>query len=167
MPANPPLNLEERRELIAVVADVPAKLEALLAPLTAEDLTARTLPGEWTVAQNVHHLADASTNFFLRLKWLLTEERPTIKTFDQVRWAETPDAVGGAVQSSLAIIRGVHERCVVLLTNLADADWQRVANHPERGELTANDILRSLANHAQAHLEQIAKTRAARGRTGQ
>jgi hypothetical protein len=46
---------EERQVLIEKIRHFPAELEALVAGLTAEQLTTSSLDGEWTIAQNVHH----------------------------------------------------------------------------------------------------------------
>jgi len=54
--------------------------------------------------------ADAHVNSFVRLKLVLTEERPTLKPYDQTEWAKTPDATHSSIQSSLAILKGLQER---------------------------------------------------------
>ena len=45
--------------------------------------------GKWTIRQVVHHLADSHINAFVRMKLMLTEDNPTLKTYDQELWAET------------------------------------------------------------------------------
>ena len=41
--------------------------------------------------QVVHHLADSHMNALVRLKLALTEERPTIKPYDENAWATLAD----------------------------------------------------------------------------
>ena len=52
---------EQRRELVEKIRELPARLRAHVQGLTDEQLTTHFLAGEWTVAQNVHHLADSGT----------------------------------------------------------------------------------------------------------
>ncbi len=153
----------QRRELIEKVRSFPAQLEAAVRDLTPVQLTTRSLAGEWTVAQIVHHLADSHINAFVRVKLMLTEDRPTLKPYNQEAWAETAEAESAAIGGALDILRGLHERWVALFESLGDADWGRKALHPESGELTVDDILVTYANHGEAHLAQINRTLAAGG----
>jgi len=151
----------ERRERIEKIRALPDQLEALVSQLTPAQLTARALEEEWTVAQIVHHLADSHLNSFIRLKLILTEDRPTLKPYNQERWAETVDANNVALPDSLALLHGLHRRWVTLLESLVEADWGRPGLHPEIGEITIDDLLRIYANHGEAHLEQIKRVLAA------
>jgi hypothetical protein len=149
--------LQERRvwsERLRTVAD---ELETLVKELTHEQLTTPYLPGEWTVAQNIHHLADAQMTLFFRFKLIVLADYPTVVPFDQNIWAETPDATNANIADSLGIIRGVHRRWAVLAESLDDAAWARTGYHPESGDITPDDILSYAARHGELHVEQIAK----------
>lgn len=161
MSPNPALTPGERRERIGQIAELPAKIEAAVAGLSPVQLTTRYLANEWTVAQNVHHLADAHLNAFSRVKLMLTAERPAFFVWDQPQWAELPDANGADLSDSLAILRSLHSRWVKLFDSLDEGQWRRAGLHPERGETTVDDQLRTYSGHGQAHLDQIAKTLAA------
>ena len=150
-----------RRELADRIASLPGRLESFVAALSAEQLTSRYLPEEWTLAQNVHHLADAHMVLWLRVKLTLTEDRPTLMLYNQDRFAQLAEAAGAAIAPSLAIIRAVHERCLALLPSLSEDDWRRVGVHPVRGEMTVEDMVRLWANHGDAHYAQMEKTLAA------
>lgn len=147
---------EERAALIARIAALPDELEALVAGLSPEQLAARGAPDEWTVAQIIHHLADAHLNAFVRVKLILTEDRPTFKPWDQVAWAATPDAGSADIGPSLQIVRGLHARWARLLASLDEAQWQRTGWHPaNQRAYTPADILRTYSSHGDDHLEQI------------
>jgi hypothetical protein len=148
--------------MIDAMRRLPAELTALVSGLDDADLYTAYMPGEWTVAQNVHHLADAHMNAFIRVKLGLTEDHPTIKPYNQDRWAETPEADQLPIASSLAIIEGLHARWCVLWESLDDTQWARTVNHPERGAMTVESFLRTYANHGAAHLDQITRTLAAK-----
>jgi hypothetical protein len=143
-----------RNEIIQHLRDFPSVLEALVAPLTDGQLDHQPADGEWTVRQNVQHLADAHTYALIRLRWPLTEEHPQIKTYDQDAWARLPD-YALPIEHALAILRGTHARMVALLEGLEDAGWSRVAHHPDWGVVSVQDIAAIYAKHGTDHLDQI------------
>lgn len=151
-----------RQIRIEKIRDLPAQLEALVQNLSDVDLNTHFIEGEWTVAQNVHHLADSHMNSFIRLKLILTEDKPTLKPYYQEKWAELPDSHDLPVASSLALLKGLHERWCVLLDHLQEQDWTRCGMHPEVGVITPDDLLRTYAGHGEGHLDQIKNTLAAK-----
>jgi len=155
------LTQTERLALIAKIAALPEQLTTLVKDLSETQLTTHFLPHEWTVAQNVHHLADSHMNSFIRLKLILTEERPTLKPYNQDAWAVRADGDNMALESSLAILRGLHQRWVTLFESLQTAEWARTGLHPEVGEVSVEDLLRTYAKHGEGHLDQITRTLAA------
>jgi hypothetical protein len=156
----PSLSHEDRAAAITRLRQLPAQLEALVDGLTEAQLDARP-NGEWSVRQNVHHLADAHMNVFIRMKLALTEDQPIVKPFDQDTWAETPEACTAPIEQSLAILRGLHARWAMLFESLDDAAFGRMFLHPEHGIVTVEALLTSYANHGEAHLRQIRETLAA------
>lgn len=158
------LTSEQRQAYIATLAEFPQTLEAVVGALTADQLTTPYLAGEWTVAQNVHHLADSHMNAFVRLKLMLTEENPTVKPYQQEAWARTSD-YDLPIEASLAILRGLHARWVALFTSLTEEQWARTGQHPEVGAISPDNVVETYHNHCHAHLDQIARTLAAGGIT--
>jgi uncharacterized damage-inducible protein DinB len=155
------LTPEQRRDYIERIRRFPAELEAAIAGLSDEQLLARPIPGEWSIAQNVHHLVDSHVNAYCRLRLLLTEENPTLRGYDQDKWAELPDAVTSDLSDSLTILRGLHARWAALWDTLTDADFARQGFHPESGPYTVDDSLNIYAHHGTGHIEQIRRNLAA------
>lgn len=154
---------EERAELIAKIAALPRQVAEFVAPLSSADLTTQTIPGEWTVAQNVHHLADSHMNAFVRVKLMLTEENPAFKPYNQDAWAATPDADHATVGESIELLRGMHARWVRLFESLSEEQWQRPGYHPEsQRSYTPESILRTYSGHGLGHLDQMQRTLDAR-----
>jgi hypothetical protein len=145
----------ERQQMIATLREFPSKLEKLVQPLTDRELDKPAGDGDWTVRQVVHHLADSHMNSFIRLKLMLTEDKPTLKPYQQEAWAMLPDTKDLPVQSSLLILKGLHERWVRLFERLAEDEWSRPGYHPEIGEIKAEDLLVIYARHCEEHTEQI------------
>jgi hypothetical protein len=155
------LTNEQRQTYINTIRGFPAQFAALVSGLNEEQLTTPYLEGEWTVAQNVHHVADSHMNCYIRMKLLATEDRPTLKPYDQDVWAALPDGSTAELAASLTILQGLHRRWSDWLASLGEQDWQRVGYHPEIGDVTLDDLLRSYAAHGQAHIDQITRTLAA------
>jgi hypothetical protein len=154
------MNAIERQERIARLRRFPSELETLIAGLTPEQLAAAPLAGEWSVAQNVHHLVDSHMNSFIRLKLILNENHPTLKPYNQDDWARSAEyklPVAGA----LAILRGLHERWAALYEALQPSDWVRTGFHPHNGIVSADTLLQSYSDHCDAHIDQITRTIAA------
>jgi len=151
----------ERAAMIERLRALPEKLEAAVRGLSVAQLTTHFLPTEWTVAQNVHHVADSHMTSFTRIKLMLTEDRPVLKGYNQDDWASTVDANNPDIQTSLPLLRGLHARWVTLFESLSEDAWLRVGLHSERGEVTLEDQLRIYSGHGENHIAQIQKTLAA------
>ncbi len=153
----------ERQEKIEKIRDLPNVVEAAVKGLNDQQLDTPYREGGWTIRQVVHHLADSHMNAFVRMKLMVTENHPTLKPYDQDAWAGLPDSNRLPVQSSLAIIRGLHERWATLLAALPESAWVRAAHHPERGEVTMEGTLSTYAGHGANHVRQITGLRQAKG----
>ncbi len=148
----------QRQELIEQIRLLPGQVAALVEDLRPEQLTAVNLRGEWTVAQNVHHLADSHMNSYIRCKLIASEERPPLKPYDQDRWANFPDAADANVSTSLALLASLHIRWVIFWEALPADAWNRTGYHPESGLVSLDQQLALYAAHGHAHLEQITRT---------
>lgn len=155
------MNADQRSALIAKIRALPAQVAAFVAGLSPEALGAHPIPGEWSIAQNVHHLFDSHANAYVRCKLIMTEDRPTLKPYDQDAWAALSDASQADVGDSLLLLRGLHARWAAFFEGLREADWSRAGIHPELpGEdYTLARILAGYAAHGEAHLDQMERTR--------
>ncbi|NNF68619.1 MAG: metal-dependent hydrolase, partial [Acidimicrobiia bacterium] len=120
---------EERAEGIARIRRFPDELRQIAANLTDAQLIARPIAGEWSVAQNIHHCADSHINSYVRLKLILTEERPPLKAYAEDRWGDLPDAAGADLTATFQILDGLHQRWMDTFAALDDDQWQRVGVH--------------------------------------
>jgi hypothetical protein len=147
--------MEERKAKIQKIRELPDKLEEAVKGLNDAQLDTPYRDGGWTVRQVVHHLGDSHMNSFLRFKWMLTEDTPTIKTYDQDEWAKSPE-YALPIAPSMKLIRGLHERWVVMLEAISEKDWiSRTANHPENGVVTLEKMLDIYAKHGEKHCGHI------------
>lgn len=156
------LTTDERTARIAQIADYPPVLRDAVQGLSDSQLDTPYRDGGWTVRQVVHHVADSHANAFLRCRWVVAEEHPTLKTYDQDVWAQFQDSKL-PLDSSLRIIDGLHERWSAFLSSLSEPEWSRKAHHPERGEVTLDDLLVMYSDHGSNHARQITELRASKG----
>ena len=151
-----------RKEAIEKIRRLPQQVEDLVAGLSPQHLTAKPLPNEWTVAQNVHHLADSHINSYVRCKLMATEDNPTLKPYDEAAWARFADGSSADLSDSLALLKALHARWVHFWETLPEEAWQRTGLHPQSGEVTLARQLELYVSHGEAHLDQIRRTLAAR-----
>lgn len=141
--------------LIDQVAAAPAAVAAAVKGLSEAQLDTPYRPDGWTPRQIVHHLADSHMNAYVRFKLGMTEANPTIKPYDEKLWAETVDGRGAPVESSLAVLDGLHRRWAQFLRALDRPAFARTVQHPERGPMTLADLLQLYAWHGRHHAAQI------------
>lgn len=153
------LSPDERRASIDAIAEAPARLRAAIAGLDAAQLDTPYRPGGWTVRQLVHHVPDSHMNAYVRFKLAATEDEPTIKTYEEARWAELADAKSAPIEPSLALLENLHKRWVVFLRSLAPADWPRNFRHPELGMITLDQNLALYAWHGRHHVAHVTALR--------
>lgn len=151
-----------RQALVEKIRVLPGQIEALVAGLSDEQLTSHYLVGEWSVAQNVHHLVDSHMNSYIRCRLILTEHEPPLKPYNQDAWADLPDAASADISASLALLRALHTRWVIFWEQLPADAWARIGLHPENGPMSLDRILAVYAAHGEAHIEQITRTLASR-----
>ena len=150
-----------REAAIEKIRRLPQQVEELVSGLSPQELTAKPLADEWTVAQNVHHIADSHINSYVRCKLMATEDNPTLKPYDEGAWALLADGSSDDLSDSIALLKALHARWVQFWENLPDDAWQRTGMHPESGAVTLARQLELYVEHGEAHLDQIRRTLAA------
>jgi hypothetical protein len=145
---------QRREEFLAVIEGCPGALRRAVAGLSDAQLDTRYR--NWTIRQIVHHLADSHVNSYIRFKWALTEELPTIKAYDEGRWAALDDSRTGDIQAPLALLEGLHARWSQLLRTMTEDQFGRCFIHPETGKtVSLSAALCSYAWHCRHHTAQI------------
>src|SRR5687767_10805658 len=152
--AEPSPSPGRRAELIAEVEQLPAAARAAVVGLDREQIDAKYR--NWTVRQIVHHLADSHMNAFLRFRWALTEDNPTIKPYDETLWSELPETRTADVELSIQLLDGLHARWATLLRSMSDADYARTYFHPQyQKKTTLVEALGLYAHHGRHHVGQV------------
>ena len=144
---------------IATIAALPENMRSAVYGLSAQQLDTPYREGGWTVRQLVHHVADSHMNAYIRFRLALTEDWPTIKTYDERIWAELPDARTAPVDISLDLLDALHRRWALLLRSLTEEQWQRGYTHPEHGRQSIADATQMYDWHSQHHVAHITELR--------
>ncbi|WP_018476673.1 YfiT family bacillithiol transferase [Pontibacter roseus] len=154
---SPPQHISDVQlhQYIRSISDLPARVAEAVAALNEEQLDTSYRPGGWTVRQVVHHLPDSHLNGYTRQKLALTEENPTIRPYDEVAWAELPDAKTAAPAVSLALLQALHQRWVIMLQQLTATQLDRTFVHPVSGQQTIRYHIGLYAWHGEHHLAHI------------
>lgn len=148
-----------RAAAIDEIATLPKNARAAVAGLSDAQLDTPYREGGWTIRQVIHHLADSHMNAYIRHRFTVTEDKPTVKPYDENVWASLPDAKSGPVDWSLSILEGVHARWATLLRSLRSEDFSRAFVHPEHGERILDWNVAMYAWHSRHHVAHILQRR--------
>lgn len=147
---------DERQNAISELVRTPDLLQQLVLDVDEAKMDVAP-PHEWTIRVVMAHLLSVEWQVFrLRLERMLTEDQPAVAVFDQEAWAaeyqRQPLELSGKIISNFTVQR---QASVRLIENMREADWSRGANHPERGQISVDWLVKYWAWHDQNHLNQI------------
>jgi len=155
----PPANQAERELCIRNIEETPAKLRAAVRGLSDQQLDTPYREGGWSARQVVHHVPDSHLNSYIRFKWAMTEEEPTIKPYYEDRWAELQDSKVTPIEVSLTLLESLHKRLALLLRSFGPEDWKRKLRHPEVGVMTLDQMAALYSWHGRHHVAHITSLR--------
>ena len=112
-------------------------------------------PGKWSVRFILHHLADAETVLFDRIRRVISEPRQVIWAFDQDAWATSLDYARLPLELSRRIYEAVRSGIIHQARLHYESDGQREFVHSETGVRTLKAEFDKVASHNQHHLQQI------------
>lgn len=154
---------DERQELIAQYKDGYSEVSRNLQNFPEDSLTEHPIPGKWSAAEIIHHLADSETTSGLRLRRLLVEDHPLIQGYDQDDYAAKLHYKERDINPSLEAFRSARATTGQLLDLMTEQDWQREGTHSDSGSYSTEDWLGIYASHAHNHAAQIGRLREALG----
>jgi hypothetical protein len=152
-----------RRAAIDEIAALPDAMRAAVHGLSAAQIDTPYRDGGWMVREVVHHVADSHMHAYIRVKFALTEESPTIRPYDEALWSQLPDVAALPIDISLSLLTALHARWASCLRGLADAQFARPFVHPELGAQRIDVSLLRYAWHGRHHVAHITALRERRG----
>ena len=121
-------------------------------------------PGKWPVRFILHHLADAETVLYDRIRRVISEPRQVIWAFDQDGWAKGLGYSRMPLELSRRIYEAVRAAIIYQACLHYDADGHREFVHSETGVRTLKDEFDKVSAHNEHHLEQIGRALGGTGR---
>lgn len=139
---------------------LPISLEQSILNLDAHQLDTPYREGGWKIRQLIHHVADSHMNAYIRFKLALTEDKPTIKPYEEKLWAELPDS-SLPVNISLTLLHALHARWYEAIKNLTSEEWElKKVIHPEhKKELSLWHLLGMYSWHGRHHVAHVRNAR--------
>ena len=149
----------DRKDLIAKYSAGYDEVAGALEGFPKDKLTANLIPGKWSAAEIVQHLADSEMTSAIRLRRLLTEDNPVIQGYDQDLFATRLRYNERDIAPALEAFRAARATTAQLLERMTGEDWLREGTHTESGRYTSEDWLKTYAAHAHGHADQIRRLR--------
>ena len=125
--------------------------------LPQDELNQNYGPGKWSVRYILHHLADAETVLFDRIRRIISEPRQVLWAFDQEAWANKLNYSEVPLEISRQIYTAVREGIIHYARVHYEASGQLEYAHSETGVRTLKEEFDKVVRHNQGHLEQIWK----------
>ena len=139
---------------LALLEATPAILRALLASLPQLIVTA-DLDRGWSPKRVLAHFVDVEPVFAERLRRMIEEDRPLIRSIDPLASLDAGDYLSRTVDALLDELgRSRRETCDWLRT-LTAGQLERPAEHDTCDEITASNLLHYWPYHDTAHIRQI------------
>jgi hypothetical protein len=141
------------RAPLEVIEETPRRLAQLVETIGAQRLEVPPAPGKWSARDILSHLADAEIVFSFRLKQTLAEDHHVIQPFDQDLWAKSYPACDA--QLALAALSAVRAWNLAFIRSVKPADLSKPVTHPERGTMTFQTVVETMAGHDRNHIQQM------------
>lgn len=152
---NPYAKFLEGQDPLAVLPNTPGRLKSLAQAIGPAKINTPQAPGKWSPRDIFCHLADCETVFAFRLRQTLAEDHHQVQPFDQDKWAARYSGVPAA--EALAAFSALRNWNLRLIRDALPAAAGRMMTHPERGTMTFQSVVETMAGHDLNHLGQLRK----------
>jgi hypothetical protein len=133
---NPYESLLDGRPIEVILAATPEAIRSALAEIGTGRVSTRPAPEKWSAAET------------------LAEDGPTIQPFDQDKWARYD---GIAADTALEVFSALRKWNLRLIQSALPNAANRTMTHPERGAMTFQTVVETIAGHDLNHLKQLRK----------
>lgn len=119
------------------------------------DLARTYAPGKWSIRFILHHLADAETVLYDRIRRVLSEPRQVIWVFDQDAWAKGLDYARVPMDLSRQVYEAARNAVIYQAGRSYETHGHLEFVHSVTGVRTLKDEFDKVAAHNAQHLGQI------------
>lgn len=145
------------RDPLEVLAETPSTLAEIVGTHSAAVLRMRPFAGKWTPNEVIGHLTDSEWVYGYRLRRILSEDNPKLTGTKQDLWVARQRHNEREPSELAEIFTTMRELNLALWKRISPADLQRTGQHNERGAESLAVMLRMMAGHDLAHVNQIAR----------
>jgi hypothetical protein len=150
---NPYAKFLDGRPLDVILSATSHEIANKLQMIGSERAMESPAPGKWSPAEIVCHLADCEIAFAFRLRQTLAEDHHVLQPFDQDKWADPYK--GLAAKEALSTFIALRQWNLLLIRKMLSSAASKPVTHPERGPMTFQTIVETMAGHDLNHLAQL------------
>jgi hypothetical protein len=140
---------------IKALRETLGRLQDLVGAAPAARWGIRPASDAWAPVEVVAHLADVELVHGVRLRQVLTMERPALVAIDPRALAVRADYLGWPLSLAFDRFKGRRAETLELLDTCRAEELERVGVHPRRGAMTVADLVAFMLTHDIDHLGQI------------
>lgn len=150
---NPYASFLGTRPVMEILDATPGAISMLLEKMGPARAFEAPAPGKWSPGEIVAHLADTELVWGFRLRQTLAEDNPMVQPFDQDKWAATYKGI--EPRAAFAAFEAFRRWNLRLLETALPSAAGRKVTHPERGTMTFQTLVETMAGHDLNHLGQL------------
>ena len=150
-------------ELIRQYLAGPKLLRQATRGMSEEQLRARPIPGKWSTAEVVCHIADFEPIYADRMKRVIAEKEPRLLDGDPELFAARLAYDARDVEEELQLVELVRNQMFRIFHALRPEDFQRRGVHSTDGPLTLFTLLERITGHIPHHVRFVEEKRRALG----
>jgi hypothetical protein len=150
---NPYAEFLDGRPLEVILSATSHEIANKLQMIGPDRVSEPPAPGKWSPAEIVCHLADCEIAFGFRLRQTLAEDHHVLQPFDQEKWAAPYKGI--PAKEALAAFTSLRNWNLLFIEKTLTKWAAKPVTHPERGTMTFQTIVETMAGHDLNHLAQL------------
>ncbi|HZG56124.1 DinB family protein [Paenibacillus sp.] len=148
-------------EIIEKYAEGYRLVEEAVRGVTFEELMYKPSPDSWCIKEIIIHLADSELVVVDRMKRVIAEDTPPMRTMFQDLWTQRLFYTELTHETYLLLFKLLRATMSEVLRRLDDEAFDRVGIHDELGEMTLRALVLRYTEHIEKHVGQIERIKAA------
>lgn len=151
-------------QILALLAETPARLATLTADLSPGQPGAAPAPGEWSANEVLAHLRSCADMWGGCITAMLAEVHPTLRAVNPLTWIKQTTYLEQEFRPSLMAFTTQRAELLTVLEPLPPEGWERAATVTGAGKPLQRTVLfyaQWLASHERPHVTQVARIVAA------
>lgn len=148
-----------RNYLMGALEGAPDVFEHILAGVTDEEIDRRPDPNRFSIREIMAHLAEWEPIYHERMRRIRDEDEPVLPNYDEGQLAIDHDYAHKDLAEQIRLFRSGRTENMAFLKSLQPAEWHRVGNRPEIGNVTIEAIAILMPLHDAYHIRQIGEWR--------